>query len=77
MQGYIISYGYLERNDAGIAEQPIVRSILYSGFDVFDNIGDNRTGTVLFLSKVENLPSEICLLTIGVVWSICDCERSS
>jgi len=38
MQVYIISYGYLERNEAGIAEQSIVKSIL-SGFQVFDSIG--------------------------------------
>jgi hypothetical protein len=55
MQVYIISYGYLERNEAGIAEQPIVKSIL-SGFEVFDSIGGDRTGTLLFLTKVQ-----ICL----------------
>ena len=41
MQVYIISYGYLERNEAGIAEQSIVKSIL-SGFQVFDSIGGDR-----------------------------------
>jgi hypothetical protein len=76
MQVYIISNDYLERNDAGInAEQPIFKSIL-SGFEVFDNIDVDRTGTVLFVTKVENLPPEICLLTIGVIFRIRDSERS-
>ena len=77
MQVCIISHDYLERNVAGInAGQPIVNSIL-NGFEVFDNIGGDRTGNLLFLTKVENSPPEICLLTVGVIWRICDCERSS
>jgi hypothetical protein len=72
---YIYIYIYVIRRLKVNADQLIVNSIL-SGFEVFDNIGGDRTGTVIFLTKVENLPPEIFLLTVDVMWSICDCERS-
>ena len=56
------------------AAQPFVNSIL-SGFEVFGSIGGDRTGTVVFLTEVEILPPEICLLTIGVTWTLFNVDR--